>query len=533
MRRIRAFNSEILLRLLYQLIRLCGLIRSRKAATAPQSHTMGCQGMAYTLLTGATGLLGRYLLKDLLAANTHVAVIVRPTRRANVRQRVESLMCYWDELLGRQFPRPVILEGDIGEENLGLSDKALDWVGEHCDTFLHNAASLTFVSTGPDSEPWRSNVDGTRHCLDVCRNLGIKRFHHVSTAYTCGLREGRIYEHELDMGQKPGNDYEASKIMAEKMVHAADFLESRTFFRPSIIIGDSKTGFTNTFHGYYAPLQLLWMLVKSNGRNETGLFSACSRLALNGTEGKNFVPVDWVSEAMAHILIHPELHGKTYHLTPPHRVVSRLTRDVLEQSCGLYGASFTGRDVKLDDLTENEQLFYDHMQVYNSYWRDDPIFDRTNITAACPHLPCPHVDRAMLMKLAQWAIDTEFGGKRQKPLDPVYDTHEHLESLILTNPSSRPTTAPSSRRFGLRVDGHGGGQWQLFWRDGKVVGADIGVSDNCSATYQLNVETFKSLAQGDLTAAQAVARGDVLISGNGLPKPELAGVLQQVVAKAD
>jgi thioester reductase-like protein len=505
-------------------------VGSRMAAATPLYQRLGSQGMAYHLLTGATGLLGRYLLKDLLLADVPVAVLVRPTRRANVRQRVESLMCYWDELLGRPLPRPVILEGDICEPGLGLDEKSTQWVAAHCDTFLHNAASLTFVSTGPDSEPWRSNVAGTKHVLDFCQATGITKFHHVSTAYTCGLREGRILETELDVGQSPGNDYEASKIQAETMVHGADFLTSRTIFRPSIIVGDSVTGLTTTFHGFYAPLQLVWMVAKSKDKDFTGLLPAYSRLALHGNEGKNFVPVEWVSAATAHIVTNPELHGKTYHLTPPHRVPSRLTRDVLEQSTGSYGSTFLGANEVLENLDENEQLFYDHMQVYNSYWRDDPIFDRTNIQAACPHLPCPHVDRDVLMRLANWAIDTEFGGGRQKPIEPEFDTHSHLEGLLQTSLPDRPQ-APLGRLLGLQVDGHGGGQWHLMWREGKVVGADVGLADSCSAVYRLNVDTFASLASGEVTAAHAVAVGDVVILGNGLSKPELTGVLQQVVLK--
>ena len=487
--------------------------------------------MAYHLLTGATGLLGRYILKDLLLANVPVAVLVRPTRRANVRQRVEALMCYWDELLGRQLPRPVILEGDICEPGLGLDERSTKWAAEHVDTFIHNAASLTFISTGPDSEPWRSNNIGTQHCLEFCRGTGITKFHHVSTAYTCGLREGRIFETELDVGQTPGNDYEKSKILAEKLVHAADFLTSRTIYRPSIIIGDSQTGYTNTFHGFYAPLQLMWMVGKSRDKDETGLIHVKSRLALNGHEGKNFVPVEWVAAATAHIVTHPEHHNKTYHLTPPHRCPSRLTRDVLEQSLGFYGSKFSGIDGKLENLDENEQLFYDHMQVYNSYWRDDPIFDRTNLLHACPHLPCPHVDRAMLIRLSRWAADTEFGGGRQKLVDPEFDAHEHLEPLLQSAPSEKPIP-PVGRLLGLQVVGHGGGQWHIVWQDGKVIGADVGLSDRCSAVYELNVGTFASMAKGNLTAAQAVATGEVVILGNGLSQPELTGVLQQVASKA-
>lgn len=488
--------------------------------------------MPYTLLTGATGLLGRYILKDLLLAGIPVAVVVRPTRRANVRQRVEQLMCYWDTQLGRELPRPVVLEGDIGEPGLGLDEKETRWAAEHVDTFLHNAASLTFISTGPDSEPWLSNIGGTQNCLDFCRAAGITKFHHVSTAYTCGLREGRILETELDEGQTPGNDYEKSKIQAEKMVHAADFLTSRTIYRPSIIVGDSQTGYTNTFHGFYAPLQLLWMVGKSRDKNETGQFYAPARLALTGHEGKNFVPVEWVSEVTSFLVTHPEHHGKTYHLTPSHRVPSRLTRDVLEQSVGFYGAAFKGPDVKLDNLDENEQLFYDHMQVYNSYWRDDPIFDTTQLRKACPHLPCPHVDRDMLLRLSKWAIDTEFGGGRQKTIDPEFDAYEHLEPLLQSTGTEKHPHPTAGRLLGLQVVGHGGGQWHVVWQDGKVIGADIGLSDRCSAVYQLNVGTFASLAHGRMTVDQAVETGDVVILGNGLPKPELTGVLQQVTCKA-
>ena len=55
------------------------------------------------------------------------------------------------------------------------------------------------------------------------------------------------------------------------MVREADFLEPPTVYRPSIIIGDSRTGMTTTYHGYYAALQLAHTLVKAHPPNETGL----------------------------------------------------------------------------------------------------------------------------------------------------------------------------------------------------------------------------------------------------------------------
>lgn len=484
---------------------------------------------SYYLLTGATGLLGRYLVKDLIQSGIRLAVIVRPTRKAGVRKRMDDIMCYWDRLLGQPFPRPVVLEGDIGSPNLGLSPENVRWVTQNCSGMIHNAASLTFHSTGPESEPWRSNVRGTQFVLDLCREAGIRQFHHVSTSYVAGLREGRCLETELDVGQKLGNDYETSKVTAEKMVREADFIDPPTVYRPSIIIGDSKTGFTNTFHGFYAPLQIVHTMTRTLEENETGLFPSHARLALHGWESKNLVPVDWVSEVMARILTTPRLHGQTYHLTPRHPVPVRLVRDIIEEKCGFYSVSFVGDESNLTNQSDYEQLFHEHMKVYNSYWRDDPVFDYENTRTAAPDLPCPSVDHDMLSRLADWAISDKFGGIRTKSLEPDFDAHQHLEPLF-RKPGDN---GASARTLGLQVDGHGGGQWHFILENDQPIRAEQGVSPKCSAVFRMDVSTFASLARGQVTADQAYQDGSLVITGNGMPKPDLLGVIQKVASTSN
>lgn len=483
--------------------------------------------MSHLLLTGVTGLVGRYLIKDLLQAQRPIAVLVRPTRRATARQRVENVMCYWDQRLGRTLPRPVVLEGDITDPDLGLDARGMRWVAEHCDGVLHNAASLTFQSTGKASEPWRSNVEGTRHVLELCRNAQIRQFHHVSTAYVCGLREGRVLETELDVGQELSNDYEQSKVEAEKMVRSSDFIKDLTVYRPAIIIGDSKTGYTTTYHGFYAPLQLVCTMTQTLTRDETGRMVASARFPLDGFETKNLVPVDWVSEVIAHIVTHPEHHGKTYHLTPRHPVTVRLLADVLEQVAGFYAVSFTGAGTVLPDLTEQEVLFRQMISVYNSYWRDDPTFDTTNTDTAAPHLPCPHVDRKMLLKMSDYALSVNFDGPRTKPLQLHFDAHRILEPLVDAI-EQLPEAADSQLHLGLQINGHGGGQWHLLLRDGAIVAADAGTDPESSATYHLDVSTFAALTRGELTAADAFTAGRLWVSGNGLPRHKLIRILQDL-----
>lgn len=362
----------------------------------------------FMLLTGATGLLGRYLLRDLTQAGVKLAVVVRRSRRVGAQDRVNGLMGTWESMLGRELPRPKVLEGDLSQDRLGLGDDDLAWITENCDSILHNAASLQFISTSPEGEPWRSNVTGARNVLEVCRETGIRDFHHVSTSYVCGRRSDTVFESELDVGQELGNDYERSKVQAEKMVREAEFLSPPTVYRPAIIVGDSQTGFTSTFHGFYATLNLAYTLTKSLDAEMGRPDDVKTRVTLDGNESKNLVPVDWVSAAMTRILTNRQFHGETYHLTPERPTVVTVIKDVLEEAYGFKGAEFAGFGMEIDNPTEVEQLFYEHLRVYESYWRDDPVFDSSNTKAAAPDLPCPVVDRELLLMMARKAIEMDF-----------------------------------------------------------------------------------------------------------------------------
>lgn len=227
------------------------------------------------------------------------------------------------------------------EPHCGLDERSRRWLAENCRSIVHSAASMNFHASKPDGEPFHSNMVGTANLLAMCEAAGIRHFHQVSTAYICGLREGRVLESELDLGQSMGNDYERSKLAAEKLIRDAPFLESATFYRPASVLGDSETGYTTNFHGFYSPLQVLYSMAKGLlGLGDAGRQiindvmtrqQFMDRLNLSGQEGKNLVPVDWVAAVLTHILLRPELHDKTYHLTPRHRTTVQLVRDVFEE----------------------------------------------------------------------------------------------------------------------------------------------------------------------------------------------------------
>ena len=138
--------------------------------------------LKYLLLTGATGLLGRSLIRDLSADGRRLAVLVRGSKHATAEARGDELLDDWRDVAGVTVEAPVVLAGDITSPGLGLGTEAAAWVGRNVDEVVHSAASLSFQMRESDGEPWNSNVNGTANVLALCRDLGIRRYHHVSSA---------------------------------------------------------------------------------------------------------------------------------------------------------------------------------------------------------------------------------------------------------------------------------------------------------------------------------------------------------------
>ena len=298
----------------------------------------------YILLTGATGLVGRYLLRDLLLRKERVVVIARSTPRLDARQRVEAIMQHWEQELGISLPRPLVIEGDICAANLGMSQENAKWVSANCREIVHNAAILQFEAADREDEPFRTNLNGTKNVLEFASRLEIPDFHYVSTAYVCGKADDTVLEHQLDVGQELRNDYEQSKFEAEQLVRAATGFRNVTVFRPAVIIGDSETGYTSTYHGLFLYLRLISMLVPLQQPDENGKRATPIQLPMSGDEPRNLVPVDWVAAVIAHVVCTPAAHGRTFHLTPQKCTTAS---QVIDSCCNYFnseGVVYAGDD---------------------------------------------------------------------------------------------------------------------------------------------------------------------------------------------
>jgi thioester reductase-like protein len=331
------------------------------------------QPRSFVLLTGSTGLVGGLVLARLLECQIPVAVLVRGNRRQTATERIEAVMGRLEERFGKLFVRPVVLDGDLCQPGLGLSETDRRWIAANCGSVIHSAANLLFrpASEHPDNEPYRTNVDGTRHLLEVATAAKISEWHYVSTAYVAGLRDGKILEQECNVGQQFGNDYERSKVIAEDMVRTSPAIRSLTVYRPSIVIDLHPTTSMRSDQTINSAFVMFQTLSKQFGLPERGEWFR--RLGFGGEERKNIVTVDWVAAMIAEIYRRPALHGSTYHLTSPTGTSASTLEDGFRAAVQSSSMKLSPRRAEATALIDEHAAPF--VAAFKPYFKDDPKFD--------------------------------------------------------------------------------------------------------------------------------------------------------------
>ena len=248
------------------------------------------------LITGATGFLGVQLVRELLQRkpNASLALLIRNTAGQSAQQRADTFIPPADRA------RVEVFSGDVSQPNCGLSPADYARLSAETTRVIHSAATVRFDHSLDEAR--RINVEGTRHVLDFAGSAReLRSFAYVGTAYVAGERTGLVRENELAVGQRYRNTYEQTKAEAEALVQARLASLPGMILRPSIIVGDSKTGVTSSFKMMYWPLKIyarrLW-------RTVPGYADAVL----------DIVPVDFVASSVAQLLFDKAALASTVHL---------------------------------------------------------------------------------------------------------------------------------------------------------------------------------------------------------------------------
>ncbi|MCA1655134.1 MAG: SDR family oxidoreductase, partial [Pseudonocardiaceae bacterium] len=270
--------------------------------------------MATYLVTGATGLIGRHFVAEILARPDTERVWLL------VRERSQDKLAE----VARDWPAPEKtrdLVGDVRAERLGIGAEQVAELTGAVDHLVHLAALYDIAAD--DDASIAANVDGTRHVLDLAAALEVGCLHHVSSVAVAGDYRGRFTEEMFDAGQRLVTPYHRTKFESERLVRSQTDVPWR-IYRPAIVVGNSVTGEMDKIDGPYYFFPALARLSSMPS----------VPLVFPDIGDTNIVPVDYVAAAMAHLVTAPGLDGRAFHLVNPEPQSARSVYDAFAKAAG-------------------------------------------------------------------------------------------------------------------------------------------------------------------------------------------------------
>ncbi len=164
---------------------------------------------------GGTGFVGKVTLSMLLHNFPDIGKVYATVR---ARDAAESKIRFWTSIVtsptfdplrekyGDGFDdfiksKVVPVNGDVGNEYLGLDEKEAKKIMRDTDIIINGAGNVTF--NPPLESALRTNVVGSNNIIKMARMMKKPRLVHVSTCFVAGKRSGAIWENEPVVGYFP------------------------------------------------------------------------------------------------------------------------------------------------------------------------------------------------------------------------------------------------------------------------------------------------------------------------------------------
>ncbi|TVY36318.1 L-2-aminoadipate reductase large subunit [Lachnellula subtilissima] len=215
-------------------------------------------------LTGATGFLGAYIIKDVLertSREVHLIAHVRGVKDSKaaldrLRQSLQGYGLWHDEWTERLS----CIVGDLSKPQLGIEQDIWEKLAREVDIVIHNGATVHWVKRY--QEMMASNVNSTIDAMRLCNEGKPKLFTYVSSTSVLDTDHYvKISDHNISTGRSAlseeddmqgsrrglGTGYGQTKWVSELLVREAGKRGLRgSVIRPGYILGDSETGVCNT-----------------------------------------------------------------------------------------------------------------------------------------------------------------------------------------------------------------------------------------------------------------------------------------------
>jgi long-chain acyl-CoA synthetase len=196
-------------------------------------------------ILGSTGFVGKVLLSMLLDRLPEVGRAYVMVRRGS---GTDSEARFWQSVVTSPAFDPLrrkhggpdglaaflrdkvsVVDGDITEPNLGLSEEAAERVAKDIDVLINSSGRVTF--NPPLESALRTNVEGTRNVIAFAKRMRRPALVHTSTCFVAGNRSGEVWEDETLDGyfpkrkELPGTLFSVEQEMANNAQGAARIRE--------------------------------------------------------------------------------------------------------------------------------------------------------------------------------------------------------------------------------------------------------------------------------------------------------------------
>jgi thioester reductase-like protein len=342
-----------------------------------------------TFLTGSTGYIGAHVAANLLRDHgVALNVLVRARDASEAEARLWQAM-----QLHLTFPqfyeylqtRVRVFQGDLTDPGFGLARDEYDRLVHTTDSVIHCAASLNRKS---EKSCLNVNLRGTLEVLTLARHVehyhGLRRFSLVSTVAVSGKRQNEVVSEDraIDWERSDYDPYARTKKFCEHMMRVLLPETSKTIFRPSIVLGDSRYAETTQFD-----------MVKAF------VFLAGLRaLPFRPTDRIDIVNVDFVADAIAMLHQKTQPEHDTYHLSSgiesqTFRELTRALATAQQKRTPVFvpvaEAPFTGTVNFLASRQGTIGKSASLLKVFMPYLTWNTVFDNTRVTKELGKKPVP------------------------------------------------------------------------------------------------------------------------------------------------
>ncbi len=202
------------------------LLERKKNSVAPDRQNTcadcGTEDNKLPFVTGVSGFFGIHLVKELISeGESKVLCLTRDPDGTRIKERL--VWYFGEDEAEKLYDSIVVINGDITDSSLGISDEEYKKLSETIREVYHCAADVRHYADDEESY-MKTNVDGTKNVMELCRRANA-RFYHMSTLSVSGngMKNGHFSvdftENDHNVGQVwEDNIYVKSKFLAEKVV---------------------------------------------------------------------------------------------------------------------------------------------------------------------------------------------------------------------------------------------------------------------------------------------------------------------------